>query len=68
MEELTFLQAFMDFMASDTVNLIVKIISRILLCAGILYSVIHLVKLMFEPEETHIEYQKLEDLPERLIS
>lgn len=58
MEELTILQTIIEFLATDKAGIIVTSISHFSLFVGLVYTVIHLVKMMLEPEESNGEVEK----------
>lgn len=68
MTEMTILKSLIEVMATDKAGIIATSISHSLLLAGIVYSVIHLVKMMFEPVEKDIEFEEPIAEIEKLIS
>ena len=66
--ELTFLIRTLEFLASDTGNSVMKITAYLILFTGLVYTVIHLIKMMQEPEERARGYEEAIEEPERLIS
>ena len=68
MEELTILQNLIEFLATDKANIIFTSISHFTLLIALVYSVIHLVKMMFEPAEKQSVFKETVSEVEKLIS
>ena len=68
MEALTFLVRVLEFLASETGNTIMNVIAHLILLIGLVYTAIHLIKMIQEPEERVSDYQEAIEEPERLIS
>ena len=66
--KLTFLIRTLEFLATDTGSRIMNAAAYFILLVGLVYTVIHLVKMMREPEDRVCAYQEAIKEPERLIS
>ena len=68
MEELTILQNLLDFLATEKAGIMFTSISHFTLLIALVYSVIHLVKMMFEPAERDSVFEAPASEIEKLIS
>ena len=68
MEILTIMKRIIEVLATEKASIIVTSITHSILLVGLVYTVIHLVQMMFDKEEKETGFEETITEVERLIS